>query len=392
MKKNIIIIGSRGYQYHYGGWETFVTHLIKNTKDADYQFYVPNLTHDKKMDLKIKRIDDVVCPSIYVKEQGFVTMFLFTIKATQFFLKYIQENHLENIIILMLGCKVGPLFPIWKRKLKRLHTKIIINPDGLEWKRDKWSWWIKKCFKISERYSIKYSDYCVCDSKSILSYVKEEYKKYHPRLSFIAFGAYPKSEPSKTQTVISLFSKFHIKENEYYLIVGRFIPENNYEVMIREFIASDTKKDLVIITNVEENKFYTSLEEKTHFLQDKRVKFIGTLYEEEALLYIRKHAFSYIHGHSVGGTNPSLLEALSITDVNILFDVCYNREVGEGSCLYFSKEEGSLRCVLQEVEGFDYKKRLSYGKLAKKRIQESYTWEIVRDCYLRVFDTLLEEE
>lgn len=391
MKKNIIIIGARGYKCNYGGWETFVTHLILNNKNEEYQFYVPNLTYEKEKDQQIQMIDGVVVPSIYVPDQGFVTMFTFTIKATNYFLKYIQEHDLKNTVILMLGCKVGPFFPLWRKKLKKLGTKLIINPDGLEWKREKWSWWIKKCFKISERFCIKYSDYCVCDSKSIEKYIQEEYPKFHTPTRFIAFGAYENRNPFKNQIVKELFQKYSLKENEYYLIVGRFIPENNYEIMIREFMKTNTKKKLVIISNVEENKFYESLKEKTHFTDDPRILFIGTVYDSEALLYFRKYAYAYIHGHSVGGTNPSLLEALSITDINILYDVCYNREVGEDACFYFSKEENSLKRIIDKVEKLKKKEKEMCGTLSKKRIHEAYTWQIVVDHYEEVFDSLISK-
>jgi len=391
MKKNIIIIGSRGYKYNYGGWETFVTNLILNNTREEYQFYVPNLVDEKDLDGVINEIDGVICPSIYVPKQGFVTMFTFTIKAMNYFLNYMKKENLSNAVILMLGCKVGPLFPFWKKKLKKLNAKIIINPDGLEWKRDKWAWWVKKCFKISERFSIKHSDYCVCDSKSIEKYVHEEYPKFSTPTKFIAFGAYENRIPLKNDFVRDLFQKYSLKENEYYLIVGRFIPENNYEVMIREFMKTNTKKKLVIISNVEENKFYESLKEKTKFLSDSRILFIGTVYDSEALLYFRRHAYAYIHGHSVGGTNPSLLEALSITNVNILFDVCYNREVGEDACFYFNENENSLKNIIDKVEKLTKKEQEQCGKYAKKRIHEAYTWDIVVRDYEEVFDVLIEK-
>lgn len=389
MKKNIIIIGSRGYKYNYGGWETFVTNLVKNNNDEETTFYIPSLTNDPKLDKNIQIIDKVICPSIYVKSQGFTAMFTFTIRAMNYFLDYIEREKLSNTVILMLGCKVGPILPFWRGKLKKLNVKLIINPDGLEWKREKWSWWIRRCFKISERYSIKYCDYCVCDSKSIEKYILDEYRCYNPKTSFIAFGAYEDRVPHKTKLVKELWKKYQISDNEYFLIVGRFIPENNYEVMIQEFLKTKTKKDLVIVCNVEENAFYHDLVSKTGFLEDKRIKFIGTVYDEETLLYIRSRAYAYIHGHSVGGTNPSLLEALSITNVNILYDVCYNREVGEDSCFYFSKDSDSLKMVIDDVQKLSDEERTLYGLLAKKRIHDDYTWEIVVRRYNEVFDFLI---
>ena len=390
MKKNIIIIGARGYKYNYGGWETFVTNLVGNTNDESIKYYVPNLTHEKEKDKKIDKIDNVICPNVYTPKQGFVTMFTFTIKSINYFSKYIEQNPLENTVMVILGCKVGPLFPFWIPKLHKMGVKVIINPDGLEWKREKWAWWIKKCFKISERYSIKYSDYCVCDSKSILEYVNNKYQKYQTPSTFIAYGAYENTKAYKTKMVKELWKKYQISSKNYYLIVGRFIPENNYETMIKEFMKSKTKKDLVIICNLEKNKFYQQLKENTNFDKDKRIKFIGSVYEQESLLYFRQHAYAYIHGHSAGGTNPSLLEALANTNVNILYDVSYNKEVGENSCFYFTKEENNLKKVINTTEKLTEKEQKEYGALAKERIHKDYTWDLVVKKYSKLFETLLE--
>ncbi|MCJ0554362.1 glycosyl transferase, partial [Enterococcus cecorum] len=135
-----------------------------------------------------------------------------------------------------------------------------------------------------------------------------------------------------------------------YLIVGRFVPENNYEAMIREFMKSKTKRDLVIISNVEKNAFYNDLNKHTNFEKDERIKFVGTVYDQEQLKYIRENAYAYLHGHEVGGTNPSLLEALGSTKVNLLLDVGFNREVGENGALYWKKN--TLSDLIDEVDTF----------------------------------------
>lgn len=391
MKKNIIIIGSRGYQYPYGGWETFVTNLVKNTKDNDIQYYIPNITHDVANDKKIEVIDEVIIPNIYVKGTGFTTMFTFTKKAVEYFISYIKEYHLHNTIIILLGCKIGPLLRFYIPKLHRLHVKVIINPDGLEWKRDKWAWWIKQCFKISERDSIKYCDYVVCDSMAIEQYMVDKYHKYQTPTTFIAYGAYLDQKAYANKIVDALWKRYQIKDNKYYLIVGRFIPENNYETIIKEFMKSDTKKDLVIICNLEKNEFYEHLKEVTHFENDKRIKFIGSVYDKEALMYFRYHAYAYIHGHSAGGTNPSLLEALSMTNVNILFDVAYNKEVGKNCCFYFTKKGNQLKKIIDKVEHLSKKEIEDYGNKCKNRIKEAYTWDIVVNKYDDLYHKLLGE-
>ena len=163
------------------------------------------------------------------------------------------------------------------------------------------------------------------------------------------------------------------------MFVGRFVPENNYETMITEFMKSNTKKDFVLITNVEQNKFYEQLKEKTGFGKDSRIKFVGTVYDQELLKKIRENAYGYFHGHEVGGTNPSLLEALATTDLNLLLDVGFNKEVAEDSALYFSKEDGMLANLIDNELKEDEIKEL--GNKARKRINSEYTWNKIVDKY-----------
>ena len=389
--KNIIIIGSRGYEKEYGGWETFVTNLINNYHDKDTRFYVPELNHNKK-NRNVEVRNGVTCPQIYVPKQGSMTMMTFAFKATLYFMKYIKKEKLENVILYTLGYRVGPLFTFIHRKLTKMGVKIVINPDGIEWKRAKWNFLVKMYLKFSEKTMINASDYVVCDSKNIEKYVKDKYKKKEGKTTFIAYGAYLKDIKDIDEKTKLFMEKHNIKKREYYLIVGRFVPENNYELIIKEFMKSTTKKDLVIVSNVEHNKFYESLKVSTGFDKDERIKFVGPVYDQDILVRLRKNAKGYIHGHSAGGTNPSLLEALSITDVNILYNACYNMEVGEDAAVYFSNEEGSLCEQLEIIEKFKSKEQNEFGEKAKNRIKEEYTWEIVVKKYKKLFNKLLKEK
>ena len=388
--KNIIIIGARGYEKKYGGWETFVTNLVNNYNDKDTKFYIPELNHDRK-NKNVEIRNGIICPQIYVPKQGSMTMFTFAIKATLYFKKLIKKEKLENVIMYVLGYRVGPLFTLIRGSLKKLGVTIIHNPDGIEWQRAKWNFMIKTYFKISEKTMINASDYIVCDSKNIEKYIKDTYPKKKDKTTFIAYGAYLKDIKDIDKKTKQFMEKNNIIKREYYLIVGRFVPENNYELIIREFMKSSTKKDLVIVSNVEKNGFYNKLLEKTQFDKDKRIKFVGSVYDKDILVRLRKNAKAYIHGHSAGGTNPSLLEALSTTDVNILYDAPYNIEVGEDSCIYFSKEEGSLKKALEKVEKFKSKEQNEYGLKAKERIKEAYTWEIVVNKYKKLFSKFLNK-
>jgi rhamnosyltransferase len=268
-----------------------------------------------------------------------------------------------------------------------LGGKLYVNPDGHEWKRAKWSAPVREYWKISERLMVKNADLLVCDSKGIETYIKREYKKYHPNTTFIAYGA----ETSKSsladddEKVKQWFSQFDIHYNNYYVVVGRFVPENNFEIIIREFMKSDTKKDLVLVTDYEGNYFYDSLLKKTGFQKDKRIKFVGTIYDQPLLKKIRENAFGYIHGHSVGGTNPSLLEALGLTKLNLLFDVVFNREVAEDGAKYWNAESGKLSALIAQFDAMEEEEILAMQHKAKDRIEKYYSWEHITNKYEQLF-------
>lgn len=246
------------------------------------------------------------------------------------------------------------------------------------------------CKEVLENFRkmmVKQADLLICDSKNIEKYIKETYSQYNPETTFIAYGADIKKSilADDDKKVTDWFKEKEVKPKEYYLVVGRFVPENNYETMIREFMKSGTTKDFVIITNVEHNKFYEELKVSTGFEQDKRIKFVGTVYDQELLKKIREQAYAYFHGHEVGGTNPSLLEALASTDLNLLLDVGFNREVAEDGALYWSKEENSLAALIENAEKMNCNQVCEMGNRAKYRIESNYSWNKITNDYMKTF-------
>ena len=234
---------------------------------------------------------------------------------------------------------------------------------------------------------VKYANLVICDSINIEKYIKEQYKKYNPNTTFIAYGSDIEENCSEEckERLQKWYKEKQVSKNEYYLIVGRFVPENNYETMIKEFMKSTTKKDLVIITNVEKNKFYEELKQKTNFDKDKRIKFVGTVYDAELLKQIRKNAYGYLHGHEVGGTNPSLLEALATTNLNLLLGVSFNKEVADNTAMYWNKEENNLSNLINTAETLKNEEIEQYGKKAKERIKEEYSWQKIVKNYENIF-------
>jgi rhamnosyltransferase len=381
--KHVFIIGSKGIPAKYGGFETFVEKLTEGQKSKEIRYHVSCLSDNTK----IFEHNGARCFNVNVPDIGPAKAVYYDIAALKECIKYIRKNNIKSSIVYILACRIGPFVGRYKKKLKKLGGTLIVNPDGHEWKRAKWNKVIRQYWKVSEKYMVKHSDLLVCDSKNIEKYIKEDYKQYKPKTTFIAYGAdTEKSKLSDDDIILRQWYKDkNIKKKEYYLVVGRFVPENNYETMITEFMNSKTNKDFVIITNVEKNKFYNSLRAKTNFDKDKRIKFVGTVYNQELLKKIRENAYGYLHGHEVGGTNPSLLEALSTTDLNLLLDVGFNREVGENGALYFTKENGNLAALLDNLEIYDEVAATAYGDSAKERINREYTWEkIIRD-YEKLF-------
>ena len=381
---NIFIIGSKGVPAQYGGYETFVDELTKNKKSENIKYYVACQNAKEET----FEYNSTTCFNIKVPNIGPAKAICYDIKAFKYCLRKIKNEKLENAIIYILACRIGPFYKRLVKKAHKLGVKVFINPDGHEWKRSKWSAPVKKYWKISEKLMVKYSDLIICDSVNIQKYINETYIKFNPNTSYVAYGAYktPSLLNDDEPKFVNLLAKHNISLKNYYLVVGRFVPENNYETIIREFMMSDTKKDLVLITDYSKNKFSKELEKKLHYSSDKRIKFIGTVYDKQLLKKIRENAFAYVHGHSVGGTNPSLLEALASTNMNILYDVCFNKECAKASALYFSKEKHNLQYMIKLAESFSQEEIEELGLKAKNEVRERYSWSYICQRYENIFE------
>ncbi|MDB8859132.1 beta 1-4 rhamnosyltransferase Cps2T [Pediococcus acidilactici] len=385
--QNVFIVGAKGIPAKYGGYESFVEQLTKRKISDNIRYFVAcrRDLSDNKSDTFM--YNNATCFNVGVPNVGPARAILYDLKALNWSIKYIKEHNVSNPIVYVLACRIGPFISKYKKQLKQLGGKLYVNPDGHEWLRAKWSKPVREYWKISEKLMVKHADLLVCDSKNIEKYIKKEYKKYMPNTTFIAYGA----DIKKSNLAIDSpemehwYKKFEIKPQNYYLIVGRFVPENNYETMIKEFMDSNTQKDLVIITNVEKNKFFDELKEKTHFNEDARIKFVGTVYDQELLKKIRENAFAYLHGHSVGGTNPSLLEALASTRMNLLFDIGFNREVAEDSALYWTKNKGNLANLIGKVDNMDKKVIDEFSERSSRRVNEEYSWFRIVGKYEKLF-------
>lgn len=378
---HIFIVGSKGIPAQYGGFETFVENLTAGQTSNQIKYHVSCMNQEAKR----FEYNGADCFSVQVPLPGAPGRIFHVGLALRQVEKWIKDYQGEKVIIYILGCRIGPLLILHARKLHKLKAKIYCNPDGLEWKRSKWSALAKMFLRYCEKCLVENSDLIICDSVNIERYIRTTYKKQVKNTTFIAYGAYVERSNCCEEKLLEWFRRFQLEKDRYYLIVGRFVPENNYETMISEFMQSKTKRDLVIITNMEENKFYETLKQKTKFEKDRRIKFVGTVYDQELLKKIREEAYAYIHGHEVGGTNPSLLEALSSTKINLLLDVGFNKEVALDGALYWKKSKGSLSKLLEQVDCLMANKVFELDSISTKRIANDYRWNKICDEYEEIF-------
>lgn len=388
MIQHIFLVGAKSLGA-YGGYETFINKLTEyhqSNPDIKYHVAVKANAQGAFVPDGVKVVDgrytyhNADCFQIKVPEKlGPAQAIYYDCVALAQSIKTIKQQNIQNPIIYIMTCRIGPLFEHYAKKVRELGGKIFLNPDGHEWKRAKWSAPVRAYWKYSEKVMVKGSDLIVCDSKNIEKYIQQEYGVKNT--TFIAYGA--ETEPSKCseEKYEKWLQEKGLKKGEYYLIVGRFVPENNYETMIKEYMKSKTKKDFGIITNTNP-QLQKELEEKLGYQKDPRIKFVGTVYDQELLKKIREEAYGYFHGHEVGGTNPSLLEALGSTKLNLLLDVGFNREVAEDSALYWTKEDGNLAALIDKCEGMD---REELGRKAKERIKTAYSWEYISDRYAEIW-------
>lgn len=396
--QHVFIVGAKSIG-QYGGYETFVDKLTEyhqNNKKIKYHIACKangqGYMDEKKLE-KVTRINDsefiyhnAHCFKLEVPDIGPAQAIYYDIKALKYCCHYITKNKIKHPIVYILACRIGPFILEYKKIIHDAGGILYVNPDGHEWKRAKWNALICKYWKVSERLMVKYADMLVCDSKNIEKYINSEYKKYSPKTTFIAYGSdvVPSKLSDDSPEFLNWLETQNLTSANYYISVGRFVPENNFETMIREFMKSNTQKDFAIITTNNE-KYFKQLDKKFHFNSDKRIKFVGTVYNKELLKKIRENAFAYFHGHEVGGTNPSLLEALGSTKLNLLYKAGFNKEVAGDAALYWTKDNGNLAGLIDFTDKMPVSEINKYETKAKKRIKSAYNWEYICGRYEEEF-------
>ena len=383
---NVFMIGLRGYTQNYGGWEAFAHGLFDNWTDDDIQWWAYEKVDSVEKE-EIIIVNNIICVRVYEGETGSSAMPKYDYHCTNLTCLFVKTHKISNPIMFHLGVRIGPLLYLHKWKYRKLGIKMAENPAGAEWRRTKWGKLLQAYLYVSAVMMAKSTDYMICDNEGIRELYDHMLHGKKPVLEYVAYGvnSFPRFSDPMPEKVKEYFNEWGIEKDGYYLVLGRYIPENNYEMMFKGFMKSKSPRKLLVITNykTEIQKFHEHIKKSTQYENDDRILMVGTLYDSEILHYVRQYAHGYIHGHSVGGTNPGLLEAMAETDVNICFNVNFNKHVGEDAAVYFS-DEYELAKIIEDIDVINPEDKAKRGKHARELMNSKYSWEYIVKEYDRV--------
>lgn len=342
------IVGTRGIPNQYGGFEQFAEYVSPELVQRGHEVYVYNSSRHpyKKRQWRGVHIISRFDPEDKIGNSG---QFIYDLNCL------IDSRKRNFDIILQLGYTSSS---IWGFLLPE-NAIVITNMDGLEWKRTKYSKPVQNFLKRAEKWAVMRSDYLISDSKGIEEYL---YAKYNKPSCFIPYGAELVKQANE-----NLLADFNIKKFDYNLVIARMEPENNIETIILGHLLSDFSKPLIIIGSYE-NKFGQYLKQK---YASEKIQFRGPLYDLQVLNSLRFFSNLYFHGHSVGGTNPSLLEAMASYCIIVANDNIFNRSILQEDAFYFSSDKGVGELLNQNIKRHDYE---SMQINNADKILHQYSW------------------
>lgn len=337
--KSIAIIGTRGLPARYGGFETIAECVSRELRSRGFDVYVSCETKPFKTKVfgdhnGVRLVHFPIIESI----RNFSEPAMYDLLSVLWFSSRVD-------FILMLGTA----FPLVLIPARLLGRKVFLNVDGLEWKRRKFRRPLNSLLKQFEKLSPQVANQIIVDSQLIGAY-------YHQNYGVIPYyvpSGVEEVQPFEPETLM----KYNLSPHDYYLVVARLEPENNISLILQEFKHSRSKKKLVIVGPLKNSDYVKGLLRNN----DDRVLFLGGVFETRLQRTLRYNCFAYIHGHEVGGTNPSLVEALSCRNVILAFDCQYNREVAEDAGIYFNETVGDLSGKIENLE-------VSQDQLAEKAL------------------------
>ncbi len=356
----IAILGTRGVPNYYGGFEQFAEFFSVYLVEQGHEVYCYN-SHDHPFQEKSFHGVNIIHQYDPEHKMGTFGQFIYDFNCI------IDSRKRDFDIILQLGYTSNS---IWYFLLPK-KSIIITNMDGLEWKRTKYSKPVQQFLRFAERLAAINSDFLVSDSLGIQKFLKQKYKK---ESTYIAYGAYPFSNPNE-----AVLKEYGVEKEQYNMIMARFEPENNLDLVL-EGVAMNEDKTPILVIGKHQTKYGEYL--KSKFKSHANIRFIGGLYNLEHLNNLRYFSNLYFHGHSVGGTNPSLLEAMASKALVIAHNNDFNKGILKENSYYFSNPK-EVKNILNTIKKND---NLQLVQNNFDAIVNEFNWEKINGEYLQLFE------
>ena len=353
------ILGTRGIPNAYGGFEQFAQHLAKGLVEKGHEVSVYNSSNHPYKASTWNGVHIIYCydPESKIGPAG---QFIYDYNCLR------DARKREFDVLLQLGYTSSAVwYHIWPKKATN-----IVNMDGLEWKRAKYNKLTRHFLEFAESLAANYGDVLIADSIGIKDHIR---KKYQKEAFYIPYGADVPDSFSE-----SVLAKFHLEKNQYFLLIARMEPENNIETVILGYLQTARPYPLIIIGSTE-NKYGQFLLKKyaSNFIQ-----LPGAIYDQATINALRHYSTLYFHGHSVGGTNPSLLEAMACGCNIAAHDNVFNRAILADSAFYFSSAEDVKNIVRQPLPNTAVNR---WKILNIEKIEKTFNWKRIINDYESIF-------
>lgn len=357
----IAIIGTRGIPNHYGGFEQFAEYfsVYLATKGHEVFVYTSHNHPYQEKSFKGVHLVHTLNPENKI---GKIGQFVYDLNC-------IWDTRKKNFdIILQLGYTSSS---VWHWLLPK-KSIVITNMDGLEWKRTKYSKKVQWFLKHAESWGANHSDFLIADSVGIQKHLKEVYNK---NATYIAYGAHIFENPDE-----NVLKEYHLQPYQYNMLIARMEPENNIATILEGVAKSENKQTFLVIGNHQNNTFGKKMFEK--YSSFEHIHFLGGVYNQNHLDNLRYFSNLYFHGHSVGGTNPSLLEAMASNSLIIAHENIFNQSILENDAYYFSTSD-EIQSYLSTI-----KKQYETLKISRnfEKIKRDFNWELINGKYLELFE------
>ena len=357
-KIRLAILGTRGIPARYGGFETFAEELSVRLADDGLivTVFCEETSAACQYEYRGVQLRYVPAPNL-----GPFSTLLYDLRCL-----WLARKDYDVIYLLGYGASLFCFIPrLWRKR-------IWLNMDGVEWKRSKWNVIARWYLRFMEMVAMIVATRVIADADTIRAFLQSRHGSRTP-CSVIPYGA---SVPDRPPQHASL-TELGLLPGGYYLIVCRLEPENHVCEIIDGYLESSSSALLVIVGDYSKNTAYI---QKIRSITDDRLKFVGPIYEKDKLVSVRYYCRAYFHGHSVGGTNPSLLEAMGCGNIIVAHDNPFNREVADNCGMYFHSS-GDIPAIVQRIEVMDNSAKKELSETARERIEKNYTWELVTDKY-----------